>query len=146
MKKTQKIYLGLFIGLAVVIIFIAAGNAKSLKNVCAKDFCIQAEVVRTDKARQRGLMFRKSMPQDRGMFFVFEKDALLSFWMKNMRFPLDIIWIGRDKKIVDIYEYALPCKDVCKTIIPAANAQFVLEVNAGFTNRLGIKIGDSLNF
>ncbi len=146
MKKTQKIYLGLFIGLAVVIIFIAAGNVKSLKNVCAKDFCIQAEVVRTDKARQKGLMFRKSMPQDQGMLFIFEKEGLLSFWMKNMRFPLDIIWIGWDKKIVDIYEYALPCKDVCKTITPQANAQFVWEVNAGFVKQHGIRIGDSLNF
>jgi hypothetical protein len=86
------------------------------------------------------------MPQDRGMFFIFEQEALLSFWMKNTRFPLDIIWIGQNKKIVDIYEYALPCKDVCKTITPGANAQFVLEVNAGFAKRHGINIGDSLNF
>jgi uncharacterized membrane protein (UPF0127 family) len=63
-----------------------------------------------------------------------------------MRFPLDIIWIDRNKKIVEIYEYALPCKDVCKTITPQAAALYVLEVNAGFAKKQGIKIGDRLTF
>ena len=146
MKKSRLIYLSLFFILVLGIIFITVSNIKPLKKVCARDFCIQTEVVATDKARQRGLMFRKSMPQDRGMFFIFEQEALLSFWMKNTRFPLDIIWIDQNKNIVDIYEYALPCKDVCKTITPQAHAQFVLEVNAGFAKRHGINIGDSLNF
>lgn len=146
MQKSRLIYLGIAVVLFLGIILITASNIKQLKKVCVGELCIQAEVVQTDKARQKGLMFRKSMPQDRGMLFIFEKEALLSFWMKNTRFPLDIIWIDRNKKIVDIYEYALPCKDVCKTITAQVNAQFVLEVNAGFTKSHGIKIGDSLVF
>jgi hypothetical protein len=146
MKKSRLIYLGLFAILVLGIVFIVASSLKPFKKVCIKDFCIQAEVVATDKARQRGLMFRKSMPEDRGMLFVFEKEALYSFWMKNTRFPLDIVWIDHNKKIVDIYEFALPCKDVCKTITPQKEAQFVLEVNAGFTKRHGIQIGDGLTF
>ena len=145
-KKSLSLYLGLFIISVLGIVFIAANNIKPLKKVCIKDFCIQTELAATEKSRERGLMFRKSMPEDRGMLFVFEKEARLSFWMKNTRFPLDIIWIDQNKKIVDIYEYALPCKDVCKTITPQANAQFVLEVNAGFAEKHGIKVGDSLNF
>jgi uncharacterized membrane protein (UPF0127 family) len=145
MKKFQLRYFGLFIGLVLGIIFVF-NTIKPLKKVCIRDVCIRAELAATGKIRQRGLMFRKSMPENRGMLFIFEKEALFGFWMKNMRFPLDIIWIGRNKKIVEIYEYALPCKDVCKTITPQAAALYVLEVNAGFAKKQGIKIGDRLTF
>jgi len=80
------------------------------------------------------------------MLFIFEKESLHSFWMKNMRFPLDIIWIDKDKKIVDIYKFALPCKDICKTITPSLKAKFVLEVNAGFVEKNNLKIGERLDF
>ena len=146
MKKCRLISSALLVVVVIGIIFIGTRNLKPLKKVCAGDVCIQTEVVATDKARRRGLMFRKNMPEDKGMLFVFEKEAWLRFWMKNVRFPLDIIWIDRNKKIVEIYEYALPCKDVCKTITPQATALYVLEVNAGFTKQHGIKISDSLNF
>jgi uncharacterized membrane protein (UPF0127 family) len=146
MKKSRFFYLGLIAVLGLGAILIVAGTIKQFKKVCAKNFCIQAELAATDKAREKGLMFRKSMPEDQGILFIFEKEALYNFWMKNTRFPLDIIWIDGNKKIVDIYEYALPCKDVCKTIAPRTKALFVLEVNAGFTKKYGMKIGDSLNF
>ena len=146
MKKSRLVYLGFFIVLVLGIVFIIFNSFKPLKKVCIKDVCIRAELATTDKARRRGLMFRKSMAEDKGMLFIFEQEFLAGFWMKNVRFPLDIIWIDSQKKIVDIYEYALPCKDVCKTISPKANALFVLEVNAGFVKKQGIKIGDSLIF
>ena len=146
MKKFRLPHIGLFIILVLGTVFILSRSIKPLKKVCTKDICISAELATTDKARQKGLMFRKSMPQDRGMLFVFDKEAVYNFWMKNTRFPLDIIWIDQTKKIVDIYEYALPCKDVCKTIVPQAAALYVLEVNAGFTKRHGINISDSLSF
>lgn len=71
-------------------------------------------------------------------------ETTYSFWMKNIQFPLDIIWIGRNKKIVDIYPGALPCEDICKGITPAAAAKFVLEVNSGFAEKNNIKVGDVL--
>lgn len=146
MKKSPLFFLGVFAVLSLGAILIVAGSFKRFKEVCISDLCIQAEVAATEKTREKGLMFRKSMPEDKGMLFVFEKEDFHNFWMKNTRFPLDIVWIDSNKKIVDIYEYALPCKDVCKTIAPQAEAHFVLEVNAGFTKKHGIKIGDALSF
>ncbi len=142
----KYIYLALTFILIAGIIFILGSRIKPLKKLCVNNFCINAEIAANEKARHRGLMFRRSIPQDRGMLFIFKKEALYSFWMKNTRFPLDIIWIDSGKNIVSIYEYALPCKDFCKTITPQANAQFVLEVNAGFVRAHGIKIGDKLDF
>jgi len=145
-KKFRFFYLVLLIIFGLGIIVWIAGNIKSFEKVCAGNFCVQAEIAATDKAREKGLMFRKSMPENQGMLFVFEEEALYNFWMKNTRFPLDIIWIDSNKRIVDIYEYALPCKDVCKTIAPRTKARFALEINAGLTRKHKIKIGDSLDF
>jgi uncharacterized membrane protein (UPF0127 family) len=80
------------------------------------------------------------------MLFVYQEEGAHSFWMKNMRFPLDIIWIDRNNRIVDIYEFALPCKDFCKTITPRANAKLVLEVNAGFIAKNRIRVGNKVIF
>ncbi len=91
-------------------------------------------------------MYRKSLPQDKGMLFVFEKEKIHPFWMKNMRFPLDIIWLDANKKIVDIYQNAQPCKETCDSIIPKSAATFVLEVNAGFVEKNKIKVGDRFEF
>ncbi|MFH1458435.1 MAG: DUF192 domain-containing protein [Candidatus Omnitrophota bacterium] len=117
------------------------------KEVCIKDACLEAEVVSTDLEKQRGLMYRESLAQGAGMLFVFEEEKIHAFWMKNMRFPLDIIWADADKKIVDIYENVSPCpQEACNNIIPKAPAQFVLEVNSGFVEKNKIKTGDFLEF
>jgi uncharacterized membrane protein (UPF0127 family) len=91
-------------------------------------------------------MYRNKLLQNRGMLFVFEEEKIHTFWMKNMRFPLDIIWIDSDKKIVEIYKDAQPCKETCDSIIPKSRAKFVLEVNAGFVEKYKIKAGDKLEF
>ncbi|MFH1888728.1 MAG: DUF192 domain-containing protein [Candidatus Omnitrophota bacterium] len=105
-----------------------------------------AEVADSVDKRQKGLMFRKSLAVNQGMIFVYEEEGRHGFWMKNMRFPLDIIWIDRNHIIAGIYESALPCKDICKSIYSQANAKFILEVNAGFIRKHQIKIGDTASF
>lgn len=80
------------------------------------------------------------------MLFVFEKEEVQSFWMKNMKFPLDIIWIDKDKRIVDIKINVLPCNGSCAGLMPQAKAQYVLEVNAGFTEKNRVKVGDRVDF
>lgn len=91
-------------------------------------------------------MFRSSLSGNGGMFFIFEKEGSYNFWMKNMNFALDIIWIDADKKIVDIRENNQPCKESCKSLIPAGQAKYALEVNAGFIKKNKIKIGEQVNF
>ena len=119
---------------------------KDIATVCIKDACIQVEVVSTFAEREKGLMFRESLAVDRGMLFIFEQEGIYSFWMKNMRFPLDIIWLDLNKKIVDIKENIPPCSESCEILNPENKAKYVLEVNAGFTRRNKIKAGELARF
>lgn len=114
--------------------------------VCIRDACLRAEVADTLQARIRGLMFRKSLSEDEGMLFVFEESARHSFWMKNMSFPLDIIWISADKTVVDIARNVTPCVEDCPALVPRLPSRYVLEVSAGFATRHRVEVGDRVRF
>ncbi len=116
------------------------------RKVCFKDYCLEAEVVNSRPQIQQGLMFRESIADNQGMLFVFEKEGSYSFWMKNMNFALDIIWIDANKRIVDMKEDAQPCKESCQSLASVAGAKYVLEVNSGFVKRNKVKTGEQLNF
>lgn len=122
------------------------GN-NQLQQVCFTDNCFWVELAITPGERTDGLMFRKYMPEDRGMLFLFPDEDNHSFWMKNTLIPLDIIWIGRDKKVVFIKPYAQPCASrYCPVITPDKKAKYVLEVNGGICEKIGLKIDDTLDF
>ena len=108
---------------------------------------IQAELALSPDERARGLMFRESLDSDRGMLFVFPEAAFHGFWMKNCRFPIDIIWLSAEKKIVHIERAVPPCKeDPCPTYGPLRRAQYVIEVVADFSRREELRLGDSIEF
>ena len=102
------------------------------------------EVADDDDERTRGLMFRKNLSRDAGMLFIFYNEEPQTFWMKNTLIPLDMIFINSTLKIVDIKENVPPCiqGEECPLYPSREPAQYVLEVNAGFVQRNGIKIGD----
>jgi len=113
---------------------------------------ILIEIVDDHLSRVRGLSGRENLPENNGMLFVFDSRAYHSIWMKDMKFPIDIIWIG-DSKVVDLAEGTpVPEKNTADSVLPlyrpGAPAEFVLEVNAGFVKKHNIQIGDSvgLNF
>lgn len=115
--------------------------------VCIKDACINVETADSQVSRLRGLMFRQSLDWNSGMFFIFAQEGRIGFWLKNVRFPLDLIWINQDKKIVDIQANAQPCQaEDCLIYYPHQDASFGLEVNAGFAARHKLKIGDQVDF
>ena len=116
-----------------------------VQKVCIKNSCIKAEVVKSSEDCQRGLMYRKSLAIGRGMLFAYDREAIRSFWMKNMRFPLDIIWIGADKKIGGISENVPPCKAKCPPVSVKEKSKYVLEVNAGFAQNNHIKSEDEVS-
>lgn len=95
-----------------------------------------------------GLMFRDRLEKNTGMLFVLsmESKAEASIWMLNMRFSIDVIWMDRNGKIVDIVEGMKPCKSLfrCRTYMPKHKANYVLELNAGAVQDLGIKVGDTI--
>lgn len=90
----------------------------------------------------QGLMFRNSLQDDRGMLFIFEKEYEYTFWMMNMRFNIDIIWLNASGRVVHIVQDAEPCTDTTNTsactFTPDQPAKYVLEVNAGFVRKHGI--------
>ena len=103
-----------------------------------QDFLV--EVMRSDGDRQRGLMFRRFLPKDRGMLFDFETEQPVMMWMKNTFIPLDMIFIGADGHIVSIAENTEPLSE--HTIPSAGLVRGVLEVPAGTAARAAMKPGD----
>lgn len=104
---------------------------------------IDAEVAGTFFDRMRGLMFRSSLGEGKGMLLVFEKEDYWPIWMMGMRFPIDIIWMSKNMLVVDIINNARPRLSF-KTHTPKRKAKYVLEVNAGFAKSHEIKIGSKI--
>jgi uncharacterized membrane protein (UPF0127 family) len=105
---------------------------------------IDVEIAENEAERNKGLMFRPFLPDSVGMLFIFENPDTISFWMKNTSIPLDIIYVGPNKKIVSIAENTRPFSEAS---IPAYGiVQYVVEVNAGFTKSNNIQSGDVISF
>ena len=102
------------------------------------------ELAMTDAEREQGLMYRTSLPQKEGMLFIFGDEQPRSFWMKNTKIPLDMIFADQDGKVVGIVADAKPYSE--KTVGPGVPSQYVLEVNGGFCRRHGVAVGDWLRF
>jgi len=108
---------------------------------------LTVEVVSNDEERALGLMFRDSLPADRGMLFLFESSGFHSIWMKNCRFPIDIVWLDENRRVVHLAENVPPCRqEPCPTYAPLRRARYVLELNAGQARREGALVGATLEF
>lgn len=142
----MKILLLIIVILALVLVYFVFRSKTTFKKVTIGKVEIEAEVADTLPKQIRGLMFRKSLPEKSGMLFLFNSDDYYGIWMMNMSFPIDIIWINSEHKIVDIVKDAPPCGIICQTYHPKEKARYVLEVNAGFTDKYTIKVGDSVKF
>jgi len=139
-------YLKKFLFIIFVLTFLSGfGEQPSIK-VCFTGVCIQAEVAQSDMDRQEGLMFRQKMGEYEGMLFVFPQESIPSFWMKNMLFPLDVIWLDKDKKIVGIAKNQPLCSKECLGIDSPMSVLYAIEVNAGFCERHNINVGQKVKF
>ena len=108
---------------------------------------LQVEVMVKDEDRAMGLMFRPSLPRDRGMLFVFERSDFHGIWMKNCRFPIDIPWLDEERKIVHVAEAVPPCKaEPCPVYNPLRRAAYVVELNAGQAHREKAVVGAAVGF
>ncbi len=102
---------------------------------------IKAEMARTESERNNGFMNRRHIPDGTGMLFLFDRDQILSFWMKNTPEPLSIAFIdsrGRIRNIFDMTPYSLA------NIDSTVNVRYALEVPQGWFSRTGISVGDTL--
>lgn len=102
------------------------------------------EIAETEYETQTGLMYRQSMKKDRGMLFIFPDVAMHSFYMKNTEFPLDIIYIDENQKIVSFQKNAKPYDE--SSLPSNVPAKYVLEINAGLSDQMGLQVGDSIAF
>jgi len=104
---------------------------------------IKVEIADTDAKRELGLSGHKVLSDDEGMIFIFDKMSKYAFWMKDMLYPLDLVWINSDMKVVYIKKNAQP--DSYPEVFGGDdNAQYVLEVNTGFSDKNNLKIGDTV--
>ena len=103
----------------------------------------RVEIARLPKEREQGLMYRDRMAADAGMLFIFEHPGPLSFWMKNTLIPLDMIFIGGDRRIVGIVENAEPGTLSARQV--DGPAKYVLEINGGLSAKLGIQAGTAVD-
>ncbi|MDP3581145.1 MAG: DUF192 domain-containing protein [Ignavibacteria bacterium] len=103
---------------------------------------IEIEIADDNQQRSTGLMFRNKMAESQGMLFIFDTEEPQAFWMRNTILPLDIIYVNSKMEIVKIVKNAKPFDD---TSLPSVKpAQFVVEVVAGYTDKLGIIEGDKI--
>lgn len=129
------------------VLTVSACDAQPKVTITTKDggqVGFHVEVADTPGKREMGLMYRTDLADDRGMIFLFPNESQQSFWMKNTPRPLDMIFIGRDRKIVGIVEQATPFSLDPRFV--EGKSQFVFEINGGLSKRHGFKAGDAVQF
>ena len=99
------------------------------------------EVAKTQPELEKGLMERDSMPSDHGMLFVFKDEEVLQFWMKNTRFPLDILYLDHADKVISIHQMKSYDLTPVSSDFPA---QYAIELNLGAASAAGVHVGDIL--
>ena len=129
--------------LLILTVFTACASGGPSVELGGKTFSV--EIADTSEKQALGLMFRDSMPADAGMIFLFPNEAPRSFWMKNCRIPLDIMYFDKDMKMVSISANTPPCRvERCPNYPSTGPAMYVLELNAGVASELGVGPGDLL--
>lgn len=142
----ERFYSVIFIIVLVAAAVLKVGQySQDHGKVIIGDVKIKVEIVDDSAEMQKGLSGRESLDENEGMLFVFSQAGQPTFWMKDMKFPIDIIWIQNDE-IVDIApNLPVVAGEFLSTYEPKEPANYVLEVNAGFVDEHGIKVGDKVD-
>ena len=118
----------------------------AIDELCFPNKCIVIERALTPEEQARGLMFRTGIAEDEGMLFSFPNAGQRFFWMKNVSFPIDIIWLDAGKKVAGITR-AEPCTaDPCQTYPSPEGVKYVVEVASGFSEKNGVIAGTEAVF
>ncbi len=104
---------------------------------------LKVDLAITPAEQEQGLSGRTGLAADQGMLFIFPNPGQYAFWMKDMNFPIDMIWFDQNLSVIYIKENAPP-SSYPQTFGPAEDAKYVLEVDAGFSAENGLKIGDKM--
>ena len=153
MKKIFIVYGALVVIVIILIIWKITGFNFSLPFISQASAQVNGQEIdlllaKDEKSRMQGLSDRRSLKKDSGMLFVFDKKDTYGFWMRKVKFPLDIIFLDGDK-VVDIKKNVQPAKENENNppvYTPKSPANYVLEVNAGTADELKIKEGSTITF
>jgi uncharacterized protein len=110
------------------------------------DGVFAAKVVRTPAEREKGLSGTGTLREDQAMLFVYDTEGKWPIWMKDMNYPIDIVWLNKDKEVVYIVINAPPESYPQETYIPKQSARYILELPAGMVNKKSIVIGKEASF
>lgn len=140
--KTLKI-VAFIICLGGFLFFLTTSREKI--EIQIQDQYLEVWVSENEKERSKGLSSVDSISNKEGMLFLFQEEVIPLFWMKDMNFPIDIIWINSQKEVVEITENIYP-ETYPQTFSPSFPIKYAIEVNAGWCSERGIKEGDKLNY
>lgn len=144
MQKFWSIFWPIVFGLSIAAIVAAfAFNTPPTAQLDTAVRTYKLDIASTDAEREVGLGGRSDMPVNRGMIFVFDKPAVQCFWMKDMQFPLDIIWLDGLKRVVHIEADVSP-QTYPEKFCPPEKARYVIELNAGQAAKSHITLGQTL--
>lgn len=134
---------GLVIAAAMYFIF---NNLQSKTSLIVGDGAYEATVAKDDKSRQKGLGGVTQMKENDALLMIFPSDGKWGIWMKDMKVPIDIVWLDKDKKVIYIVKSASPDIGISTSFVPKSDARYVIELPAGSANQKGIGIGDTALF
>lgn len=137
---------GLVLILVALVVSYMFRNFQSGTDVRLGSGVFNVQVAATDAARIQGLSGVDQLNANGGLLMIFQSDDKWGIWMKDMKIPLDIIWMNKDKNVIYIVTNASPDLGTSKTFKPEAPARYVLEVPAGTVESAGIKIGNTAAF
>ncbi len=140
MSKQYRIFVQK--SLKFFLVFFISSNTFSADEIKINNLLSNIEVASNPNDRRKGLMFRKSLPEDHGMFFVWEYRKRQCMWMRNTYIPLNVAYIDSKGKILEIYEM-LPLSE--DSICSKKRVKYALEVNLNWFKRNNVKVGDQID-
>lgn len=139
----------IFLVTIISLFFFASCNAekfdhpvqiKSAKTGKIHEFSMR--IADDDQEHKTGLMFVKDLAQKQGMLFIFKEESIVGMWMKNTKIPLDMLFVDNEGKIIMIHQMAQP--ESLDVIYAPTYIKYVIEINGGVAEKLGIEEGDEL--
>lgn len=140
-NKIRLIFI-LAIMLLITLLFFIPLTDRNDKACFEDGYCVNLDIKDTPEERTLGLMFREYLDEKDALLFIFEHPAEYSFWMKNMKIPIDMIFLNENKEIITIHRKVPPCyTDECELYTPISPVIYVIETKAGFSDIHNLKVG-----
>lgn len=133
--------------LGLITLFVVTGCTTGYsfdeEEICFEDNCFQVSLAKKELTRNQGLSYQQGMEDNQGLLLVFEEEDYYSVWMKDMEFDLDIIWLNENLEVVFFSKNNPSCRtEDCTILTSGQPAMYVLEINAGLIDSLGIGLND----